>query len=458
MSSDPPLPSSAVLAYEEAIAFLFSLEKIGIKFGLDNIRFLLQKLGNPQQTYPSIHIAGTNGKGSTAQFITSILIASGYRVGTYTSPHLIDFCERIQIDAAPVSKEMIAEGISLIRHHITADMISEQQQQFLPTYFEVSTALAFWCFAQSGIDIAIVETGMGGRLDATNVLDPIISVITNIALEHQEYLGDTLQEIAAEKAGIIKHGRPLVLGEREPDQIHFFQRLCQQKQAEFYPVTGKLEIKNEQKDGVCFHIRGKDKHYNDLKISLLGHFQAENAHLAVRVWEVLNRLGWEIPLENMRAGLQSAKWPGRMHLLQEKPLVVADGAHNPQAAALLMKNIRQFFNFNRLFLIFGCMRDKDILEIINNFLTPAERIILTRSKNDRAEQPEKILHLIDPKYQAKTTVIQNTQQAVDRALAEAKIEDLLLITGSLYVVGDILPMFGYDCHDTFIDEDIRRRS
>jgi len=443
-SSDPPSLSSTASTYEEAIGYLFSLEKIGIKFGLDNIHSLLQELGNPQQTYPSIHIAGTNGKGSTSQFITSILIASGYRVGTYTSPHLIDFSERIQINATPISKKLIAEGISLIRHCISTGKITEQQKQFLPTYFEVSTALAFWCFAQSGIDIAVVETGMGGRLDATNVLDPLISVITNIALEHQDYLGDTLQEIAAEKAGIIKHGRPLVLGEKDPNLIQYFQHICQQKQAEFYPVTGKPEIVNENEDGVCFHIRGEDKDYTDLKIKLLGDFQVENAYLAVRVWEVLNRLGWKIPIENMLTGLQSARWPGRMHLLQKNPLVVADGAHNPQGTALLMKNIRRYFDFNRLFLIFGCMRDKDILDIINNLLPYAEQIILTRTKNDRAEQPEKILHLIDPCYKAKATVIQDAQQAVGKGLAEAEAEDLILITGSLYVVGDILPMFGYN--------------
>ena len=444
MSSDPPPPSPHPLTtpgYEDAISYLFSLEKIGIKFGLENIRFLLENLGNPQENYPSIHISGTNGKGSTAQFITAILIAAGYRVGTYTSPHLIDFAERIQINASPISKDIITEGLFRIRRYIGSDKYRERE--FVPTYFEVSTALAFWCFAREEVDVAVVETGMGGRLDATNVLDPTVSVITNIALEHQEYLGNTLTEIAYEKAGIIKPGRPLVLGETDPDLVPLFEKRCQELQAEFYPAVGDVEVLEENNNGSRFHIRGNDIVYDDLQIGLLGRFQVDNACLAVRVCGQLNSTGWEISEESLRTGLKSAAWPGRMHVLQKKPWVVADGAHNPQAAASLMENIRCFFNFRRLLLIFGCMRDKDILETIGKFLPAAERIILTRSKSDRAEDPQNILNMIDREAcRAKSVVIQDAQSAVEMALDEAGADDMVLITGSLYVVGDILPMFG----------------
>lgn len=441
MSSDPPPPSPLPLitpGYEDAISYLFSLEKIGIKFGLENIRFLLKSLDNPQQIYPSIHISGTNGKGSTAQFISAILIAAGYRVGTYTSPHLIDFSERIQINSSPISKDIITDGLSIARRCIEA----ERNREFVPTYFEVSTALAFWCFAHEEVDVAVVETGMGGRLDATNVLDPTISVITNISLEHQDYLGDTLQHIAYEKAGIIKYGRPLVLGEKKPELVQLFKIRCQEEQAEFYPATGNVDIQEENHNGSRFHIRGNDFEYDNLQIALLGRFQVENACLAVRACGQLKRLGFKISEKSIRTGLKSAAWPGRMQLLHREPLVLADGAHNPYAAESLMDSIGQSLNFRRLLLIFGCMRDKDILETLGKFIHAAHRIILTRSKNDRAEDPQNILNMIDREAErAKTNVIQDARQAVKNALDEAGADDLVLITGSLYLVGDILPMF-----------------
>ena len=439
MLSDPSPPATA--GYEDAISYLFGLEKIGIKFGLENINHLLQNLGNPHRNYPSIHIAGTNGKGSTTQFLASILIASGRRVGSYTSPHLIDFAERIQLNASPVPHQMITEGISRIRNCIEK-CTQRLGKQFIPTYFEVSTALAFWCFAQLGIDVAVVETGMGGRLDATNVLDPVVSVITNIALEHQEYLGDTIEEIAYEKSGIIKPGRPLVLGEKST--VDFFQNRCREMRTELYPPAGKVEIAEEGENGSRFHILGREKEYNDLQIRLLGRFQVENAFLAVRVCEVLNLLGWNISPHTMRCGLQSARWPGRMHILRKKPLVVADGAHNSKAAASLMENLGRYLNFQRLFLVFGCMRDKDIRGMLDRLLPIAERVILTRSKNDRAEEPGNIMNLIDPIYRAKTIFLHDARQAVARALDETEEDDLVLIAGSLYVVGDILPMFDGD--------------
>ncbi len=439
MSSEPhPFspPPRITPGYEDAISYLFSLEKIGIKFGLENIRLLLQNMGNPQENYPSIHISGTNGKGSTAQFITAVLIAAGYRVGTYTSPHLIDFSERIQINSSPISKDIITDGLSRIRRCIEADKLSE----FIPTYFEVSTALAFWCFNREEIDVAVVETGMGGRLDATNVLDPTVSVITNIALEHQNYLGDSLEKIAYEKAGIIKPGRPLVLGEKNPELVQLFQKRCQEEQAEFYPAVGSLELQEENNNGSRFHIRGNDIDYDDLQIGLLGRFQVENAWLSVRACEQLGRIGFKISEESIRTGLESASWPGRMQILQKSPLVLADGAHNPKAAESLMDTIGQFLNFQRLFLIFGCMHDKDILETLGKFIPAAQQIILTRSKNDRAEDPQNILNMID-REAINTVVIQDAQSAVKYALDEANADDMVLITGSLYVVGDILPMF-----------------
>jgi dihydrofolate synthase/folylpolyglutamate synthase len=212
-------------------------------------------------------------------------------------------------------------------------------------------------------------------------------------------------------------------------------------QAKFYPVNGDLEILEENKDGLRFHIHGENYEYDGLQTSLLGRFQAENAYLALRVAEVLNSLGWGISNKAMRIGIKNARWPGRMQVLGENPLVVADGAHNSQAAAFLMEDIRRFFDFRRLFLIFGCMRDKNILELLDSFLPPAARVIITRSKNDRAEEPEAIKNLIEPTYLGKTIVVPDTRQAVQRALDEAETEDMVLITGSLYVVGEILPLF-----------------
>ncbi len=441
-------PQAKQQGYSETLAYLFGLQRFGIKLGLDHITALLKKLGNPHTSFPSIHIAGSNGKGSTAAFLHSILQQAGYRVGLYTSPHLVDFSERIQINGARIGQDRVVELTRRIRG-VDERMIHDGERgapvDSLPlprdgdatratiTFFEFTTAMAFLYFGEEKVDIAIIEVGMGGRLDATNVLDPLSSLITSIAIEHREYLGNTLRKIAQEKGGIIKAGRPLFTTAHQPQVLAVLKEKCRELRSPCY-VFGK-DFRGRKQGTSAMAFQGRRNRWSDLRLGLAGSHQIHNASLALAGIESLIEGGWAIQEDHVRRGLISARWPGRLELLGRNPRVLLDGAHNSGAARVLQKALQDGFPRRKLLLVMGIMADKDIGPMMGYLLPLADRVILTRPRLDRAASLA-TLRLGAAPYQKPIVEIEEVGAAVEYALSHAGDEDLILITGSLFTVGE----------------------
>jgi dihydrofolate synthase / folylpolyglutamate synthase len=418
-------PLSPDPAYDRALSYLYGLQKFGMKFGLSKTENLLQAFGHPQDRLRLIHIAGTNGKGSVAAMAASIFSRAGYRVGLYTSPHLMDFRERFQING-----RLIPPGLTL-------ELIREVQERTNPkeppTFFEFVTAMALIYFAREKVDLAIIEVGLGGRLDATNIIRPRVTAITTLALEHQEYLGSTLRQIAWEKGGIIKHGTPLVTGVTQPAAREVISRLCREQGAPLY-VAGR-DFRTHRIAGGRFNYTGFGKQIKGLRTTLLGAHQIKNAGLAlslIHLWPVDDK---DISEDHIREGLIQVHWPGRMEIRHEKPRIVLDGAHNPAAMKVLAGSLSEVRAAKRLLLVIGIMQDKDIPAILAPIVPLADRVFLTRAEYNRSAEPERLRSLL-PRDRKKCRVISALPQAIDQALIEAAEEDLILITGSLFVVGE----------------------
>jgi len=384
------------------VRFLSSLERFGINLGLERINFLLDQLGNPQNKFKSIHIAGTNGKGSSAAMTASILKEAGYKVGLYTSPHLFDFTERIKINSKDISRKEFSEGIKQIKKILTT------KQSNHPTTFEVLTALAFWYFAKKKVDYAVVEVGMGGRLDATNVLLPEVSIITNIDYEHIEILGKSLAKIAKEKAGIIKPGVPVVTAERKKEVLAVIKRVCKEKSA-------KLKVESRAK--------------NIGKKNLLGVYQGLNAACAV---STINLAGIKVGKAAIKKGLAKTKWPGRFQIVSKRPLVIVDGAHNPAGAKNLRVTIEEMFK-QKFNIIFGCQQDKDYQKILAELKSIASQIILTRSSHKSAQKIKLLAS-----YLKKQDIVIKTAASPRKAINVWDGKAPLLVTGSLFLLADVL--------------------
>jgi dihydrofolate synthase/folylpolyglutamate synthase len=434
--------------YTETLSYLFGLQRFGIKLGLANITSLLKHLGDPHAGLPSVHIAGSNGKGSTAAFLTSILRQAGYRVGLYTSPHLVDFSERIQVDGAPIPTDRVVEFTERIRGIV--EKMTRDGELWLPsgpevapvgfgpqkttiTFFEFTTAMAFLHFRESKVDMAVLETGMGGRLDATNVIDPILSLITIIAPEHQQYLGKTLTQIAREKAGIIKPGRPLLTTARQARVLALFRQTCQELRSPFYAWGKEFSAKELRPQFI--HFRGRSHQWSELRLGLAGSHQVINASLALAAVEVLMESGFALHEEHLRKGLAETKWPGRLELVREHPGILLDGAHNPSATRLLRKALQKGFLRHRLILVLGIMADKDIPKMMADLVPLADLVILTRPRMDRAASLEVLGAQASP-FQKPLVEIAEVGQALSGALEKAEDEDLILVTGSLFTVGE----------------------
>ena len=414
--------------YRQSIAYLFGLQRFGIKLGLANIEKLLFLLGNPHKKLRCVHIAGTNGKGSTAAFLHSILTHSGYRAGLFTSPHLVDFTERIKINNTEIARKRVAQIVTVIR-----DMCRRESLETV-TFFEFITALAFQYFAEEKTDLVVMETGMGGRLDATNVVHPLITIITSISLEHQLYLGNTLQQIAAEKAGIIKENTPLITGVRQPRVIRLFAARCKKLHAQLY-VLGK-DLLSKKNGLAVLNYRGLDCSLKNVRLGLLGDHQVRNAGLALGAAELLRGQGYVIKEEDMRQGLLKARWPGRLEIIGEKPPVVLDGAHNPEAWKALREALRKDFNFTNLFMVIGVMQDKDISRMIETLTPDAHTVIFCKPKMDRAAGKTAIMSGMAAFPKKKILWIEDTVTAVKKALELAAPDDIICVTGSLFTVGE----------------------
>ncbi len=419
--------------YKKSLDYLYGLEKFGMIFGLNQVERILHAIGDPHRDIQAIHIGGTNGKGSTAAMMSSILQKEGYRVGLYTSPHLIRFTERIQVNGKQIEEEEVAELTEWMKKEIEKSGITPPF-----TFFDFTTSMALHYFKKSVVDLAVLEVGLGGRLDSTNVVDPLISVITNVAKDHEEHLGKSILKIAEEKAGIIKKGRPLITAEVHPPVLHLFSKICREKKSPFYRV-GK-DFRYERAEDGEFNYEGLNRKLWSVPLNLKGSHQVVNAATAFGAMEVLEELGYRVSTDAMIDGLREVDWPGRLEVVSSSPRVILDGAHNPAGARVLKKSLEKEFQFQHLVLLLGIMRDKDIPSILQLLAPLADHLILTRPHTDRAAPPVLLKRMLG-RNGKKAEVMEDLNEAIERGLSLVRKEDLLCITGSLYTVGEAKAYF-----------------
>ena len=418
--------SKSLKQYRQAVQYLYNLQKFGIKFGLSQTANLLAAMGNPQEGRQYVHIGGTNGKGSVGSFLASILKEAGLCVGFYSSPHLVRFTERFKVDNREISREKV---VSLVNEVKTAVVDHEP-----PTYFEATTAMAFAYFNRENTDLSIMEVGMGGRLDATNVITPRVSVITNISLEHQEYLGSRLLDIAGEKAGIIKKGIPVVTGVTQPAVIDLIRTVCKKKGAPLVRVGSDVRYRRSA-SGLNYY--GTGHRFKRLELGLTGDYQGRNAALALAALECLEQSGFAVSSAAIRSGLKKAVWPGRMHIISRNPTILLDGAHNPAAIRTLVRTVNRDMAYRRLLLVIGIMEDKAIGPMLKTIVPHADRVFYTRPTYSRAADPGLLMNEAASLHRPGEAV-ESLADAIERAKKSAGPQDLILICGSLFTVGEAL--------------------
>ncbi|HEV8718388.1 MAG TPA: folylpolyglutamate synthase/dihydrofolate synthase family protein [Candidatus Binatia bacterium] len=415
--------------YHETLDFLYHLEVERMDLKLERVTAALQLCGSPHLCFPALHVAGTNGKGSTAALLHSMLSAADYRVGLFTSPHLIDFRERIRLGSAYVSERDVVNEVAAIRGRVEPAGIRL-------TPFEMMTVLAFSLFARARIDVAVIEVGLGGRLDATNVLSPLVSAITSIGLDHQAYLGSTLADIAREKGGIIKPGVPVVIGHVDAESRSILYGLARQVGSAVYAFGQDFTVSDDLDGTVAY--RGSVWRLTNLRLGLRGRFQQQNAAVALAALEVL-RTSFPLSEDNLRQGLRAATWPGRLDVVSEHPLVVLDGAHNPQAIETLIAELPSVLRGRRVKLLFSVMRDKDWQTMVPMLTRIADEIVVTRVQQARAEDPAVLRAVFTPFRPIR--VILDAQEACQQLMTEAGPNDAVVVCGSLFLVGEVYPLF-----------------
>jgi len=413
-------------SYTATLDEMFALQRFGIKLGLATIRNILKNLGNPQNQYACIHIAGTNGKGSIAAGLSAILQAAGFRVGLYTSPHLIDFNERITVNNRQISNKRVVEAYRAVK--------KAHQGKRQPTFFEFTTAMALYEFAKQGVEWAIIETGMGGRLDATNMVKPAVSIISNISLEHREYLGDTIAEIAGEKGGIIKYRTPVVTGARQKDAISMLEFLAEKKKAPLYRLGNDFRVRRNKDQRFSYY--GLDHTWRHLATNLVGPHQVNNAGLVLATCESLVRKKKiKLTEDHIRKGLTNIAWPGRLEFVGQSPRILLDGAHNLAAARNLAKFLRDSLPKTRITLVAGILDDKPYKAMLLPLMKLCKRVIVTRPVIDRALEPDVLYH-VAKQVVKNVRQFPNVEKAVQHAVQTAKPNEVICIAGSLYVVGE----------------------
>jgi len=425
--------------YSEAIDYLYGLQYHGIKLGLNNTRTLLRLLNDPQSSFRSIHIAGTNGKGSTSSLIASVLRKAGFTVGLFTSPHLVSFTERIRVNGERIPEEKVIELTDRIR-----ELINEEPG-FSPTFFEFVTALGFEYFREQNVEWAVVETGMGGRLDATNILAPVVQVITPIGLDHKEFLGSTLREIAGEKAGIIKEGVPLVTTPHPPEAEEVILSTAEEKKSPAYLFGRDFTVRIAESDtkGNRFDYVSKMGAKKDLSIPLPGRFQVSNASLAIKTVELVNDS--RITPEIIKEGLSSVSLEGRCEMLDWKFPLLLDGAHNPDAAASLAATLDTIYRkeYKGFIFIIGMMGDKEVDAFLSALLPLAKSIIFTTLAFERAARAERLQDVaVQNGYHSH--IADTAKEALAMAGREREEGDLVVLTGSFYAVGEAKGVTGAD--------------
>jgi dihydrofolate synthase/folylpolyglutamate synthase len=404
-------------------------------YDLSRMEALLERLGEPQGQAGTVHVAGTKGKGSTAAFCDAALHAAGYRTGFYSSPHLHSFRERIRRDTRPVTKAQFTGLVEEVWPHL--EWVSERSGLGRVTLFEMMTGMGFHCFAREGVDLQTIEVGLGGRLDATNVVCPDVAVITSVSRDHTAILGDSLAQIAGEKAGIIKPGAVVVVAPQSPEVLSVIDAVCRRMKAR--PVHVGRDVTWEggasDSEGQCLRVRGRLDEY-ELRIPLLGSYQMENAATAVAALEVLREQGRDIPAGAIRRGFADTVWPCRMEVLSRSPLVVADGAHNLYSMDALLESLPRYLSYRRLVLVAGFSRDKSVAEMVRRLAEAGPLVFATGSRHPRSLAP----NAVAARFQALGTAAVEAPtpaQALAEALEVAGPEDLVLATGSLFLAAEV---------------------
>lgn len=417
------------MSYPSAVEFLYDLQLHGIKLGLDNIRVLLSALGQPHMRFRTIHIGGTNGKGSTAAMVSQILEAAGYRVGLYTSPHLIDFRERIRINGAPISEGDVTILVAHIRRLVPPELA--------PTFFEFTTALALLYFAQSHVDVAVLEVGMGGRFDATNVVTPVASAITTVSLDHEEFLGHTLEQIAFEKAGISKSGVPLVIGRLPAPAVDVVRRVAGERGTPLCELNRTFHVVGA--DPTDFNFQGQAWRLDHLQCGLRASYQMDNVACALALLETAASLDISISGRAVREGLAQVRWPGRFEAVDQSPTVIVDGAHNPEAAHALAQELIQYrvrHVPSQVVVVLGMMRDKQHQTFLKTLLPAVDHVVLTQAAIPRAATVDELAlavrHLVPSAH-----LVPLPGEALAMAKRLATPDGLVCVTGSLMLVGDV---------------------
>lgn len=422
------------MKYEEAMKYITEVGNFGSNYGLERTYKLLEHLGNPERDLKLIHIAGTNGKGSTTSMITEILMGEGYKVGMYTSPFIEEFEERIQINRNNIPKESLAILMDEIK--VAVDKVIEAGYNH-PTEFEIITVLMLLYFKKENIDFGVIEVGLGGTLDSTNVIKPIIQVITSISFDHTNLLGNTLEKIAREKAGIIKKGIPTVIYPQQEEVLKVIKNKCFEMDSELYIANNEnLKFKN---------IVNLDKPYQllkynneiDILLPLLGEHQIINLSVAMQAIEVLNNKNIiDISIDNIVKSIKNVSWKGRLEVLSNNPYVVIDGAHNIQGIKTLSRNIKKYFKYENLYLILGILADKDVEEMIEIITPMAKKVYSVTPNSIRGELAESLKDEVS-KFNKNCKAFDKYEEAYLEALNDASEKDLILASGSLYMIGDM---------------------
>jgi len=449
-----PGSSAPFATYEEAMAFLFRMvdyEKISshkyslADFDLSRTEALLASVGDPHRRLRTVHVAGTKGKGSTATAARALLSAAGFRTGLFTSPHLVHLEERVTVDGRMIPRDEVRRLLGMLRPY--TERVRRESPRDSPTFFELVTSMAFCYFAEAATDYAVVEVGMGGRLDSTNVLHPLVAVITRVDYDHVRRLGPTLADIAREKAGIVKPGVPVVSAAQAPEVMCVIERTCADRGAPLHALGWDFEVADVQASftgggAECrFALHTPRATYRDLRVPLAGRHQAENAAVAVRAVELHSeREGWRIEADTVRRALAQMRIPGRIEIFPGPPLTILDGAHNPAAMRALRETIAEGLPDRRVIVVFAVAADKQVDEILREMAPFAERVIFTRSESPRALAPQALVARFGRVSKAEAEAIEPAAEALARARHLAHEDGVVCITGSLYLAGLLRPV------------------
>ena len=429
------------ISYDECLDKIYKLGRFGIKLELETVQNILRFLNNPQKNYKIIHVAGTNGKGSTATYMASILRKAGFKTGIYTSPHLVRFNERISIDGEDISDEDVVTAYEAVN----AVDIGKRRA----TFFEIATTMAFYHFARKQVEWVVIETGMGGRFDATNVITPQVSVITNLSIEHTDYLGNTIKNLAKEKGGIIKPAVPVVTAVSQPSGVKVIENLAKKNSAPLFRFKKDFSIRKTQKQNT-YTFQGIHNAYRDLIKPLPGDHQRENLSLALAACELIFHRNkekdtrYDLSQDLVENGLSITNWPGRLEKIQENPLVILDGAHNLKAAQVLGKYLSDKLKDQRLTLVLGILDDKPHDDMLGHLLPLADRVIITKAKIDRSIETEILASSVKKYFTGDLTIIEDVAQAISHAISTSSKDDAVCIAGSLYVAGEAKEKFDLD--------------